>query len=67
MIIGHSDQSCWQLAVNAQGVVFGKLEAMLPLNYAVGLDKLIHMAMTYNKTEKSLKSYFLSDLKQSSS
>jgi hypothetical protein len=34
---------------------------MFPLGYAVGLNKWIHMAVVYNKVEKSLKSYYKSD------
>lgn len=34
---------------------------MIPLGYVVGLEKLVHAAIVYNKIDKSLKGYFKSD------
>jgi hypothetical protein len=37
------------------------MEQMIPLGYVVGLEKLVHAAIVYNKIDKSLKGYFKSD------
>lgn len=63
-IFGHSDESCWGLKATETGLAFGKKEELQDLGYSVEAKTEMHVAITYDATQKILMFYPNDDRKE---